>query len=115
MKHFGWIAAALLLAACSGSPIEEGVSRSLAKERAAHIRDVRYHLMFRIPEAKAEPVEGTETLTFTLDGRRDVLLDFREGTESIHSLVVNGKSVPVRWESEHLVLKHLKKGKGHQT
>ena len=110
MRHSGWIAAALLLAACSGSPVEEGVSRSLAQERAAHIRDVRYHLMFRIPEAKTEPVEGTETLTFTLDGRRDVLLDFREGAENVHSLVVNGKPAPVRWEAEHLILKHLKKG-----
>lgn len=111
MRAFGWIAAALLLAGCSGSPVEEGVSRSLAQERAEHIRDVRYHLSFRIPEEKTEPIEGKETLTFLLDGRRDVLLDFREGAENVHSLVVNGKAVPVRWESEHLILKHLKKGK----
>ncbi len=110
MRAPGWIAALLLIAGCSGSPVEEGVSRSLALERAAHIRDIHYHLSFRIPEEKAEPVKGLETLTFTLDSRRNIALDFREGAENIHSLEVNGKAVPVQWESEHLLLKHLKKG-----
>ena len=104
MRKLGWFAAALLFAACSGPSVEEGVSRSLAQERSAHIGDVRYHLSFRIPEGKEERIEGKETLTFSLDGRRDVLLDFREGAENVHSLMVNGKPAPVLLESEHLIL-----------
>ena len=110
MRALGWITVLLLIAGCSGSPLEEGVSRSLALERAAHVRDIHYHLAFRIPEEKTAPVEGSETLTFSLDRRRSLALDFREGAESVHSLEVNGKPVPIQWEAEHLILNHLKKG-----
>jgi aminopeptidase N len=102
--------ASAILAGCGKTAVEPGVSRSLALDRAAHIGNVRYELGFRLPEDKAEPVEGTEVLTFDLDGRRDVQLDFREGSGSIKSLTVNGKGVPVRWEAEHLLLGRLPKG-----
>ena len=107
--------AVLLLAACAREPVESGVSRSLARERAAHLSDIRYALSFRIPEAKTEPLEGQENLTFSLDRRQDVLLDFREGAEKISLLQVNGKAVPVRWEAEHIVLprRALKAGENH--
>ncbi len=110
MTILALLMAAVWLAGCGRKPVEPGVSQTLARERAAHISQVRYALAFRLPEDRTEPVEGTETLTFTLDGRREVLLDFREGEENIKSLTVNGKSVPVRWEAEHLLLGKLPKG-----
>ncbi|MBP5334727.1 MAG: ERAP1-like C-terminal domain-containing protein [Bacteroidales bacterium] len=102
--------AAVLIAGCNNAPLESGVSRSLALERAAHIGNVRYELTFHLPEDKAEQVQGTEILTFSLDSRREVLLDFREGTDNIKSLRINGKEVPVNWEAEHLRLGKLPAG-----
>lgn len=111
MRRLSWcLLVATLLAGCGKTAVEPGVSRSLALERAAHIGNVRYALSFRLPEDKTEPVEGTEVLTFTLDGRREVLLDFREGAGHIKSLSVNGETTPVRWEAEHLLLGELPKG-----
>ena len=99
-----------LAAGCGKPAVEPGVSRTLALERSAHISGIRYDLSFSIPETKDEPVEGTEVLTFTLDSRRTVQMDFREGAESIRTLSVNGKETPIRWESEHLVLRSLPAG-----
>ena len=99
-----------IAAGCGKTAVEPGVSRTLALERAKHIGNLAYDLSFRIPEDKSEPVEGSETLTFTLDSRQTVLLDFREWPENIRSLTVNGKDTPIRWESEHLLLKNLKAG-----
>ena len=123
MKYFGKTAlrflagAVLLFGACSREPVESGVSRTLAAERAAHVSAVRYALKFRIPEAKDEPLEGLENLTFRLDRKMDVLLDFREGADKVQELQVNGKAVPVRWEAEHIVLprRALKAGENRVT
>ena len=110
MRHWHLLLALALAAGCGKTAVEPGVSRMLALERSAHISDIRYDLSFSIPEARTEPVEGTETLTFTLNSRRTVQLDFREGAENIRSLAVNGKDTPVRWESEHIILKNLPAG-----
>ena len=101
---------AALLSGCRKAPLEHGVSRQLALERAAHISNVRYELSFCLPEDKAEPVTGTEVLTFTLDSRREVVLDFREGVDNIKKLRINGKDAPVNWKDEHLLLGRLPKG-----
>ena len=55
-------------------------------------------------EEKTEPVTGIEHLSFRLDSRRTVLLDFRDGTDRVDYLCINGKEVPVRGQSEHLIL-----------
>lgn len=110
MRYWHFLLALTLAAGCGKTVVESGISRTLALERSAHISDIRYDLVFHIPEARAEPVEGMETLSFTLDSRRTVQLDFREGAESIRSLSVNGHETPVRWESEHLLLKDLQAG-----
>ena len=111
MKRALWsLLAAVLLAGCSQVAVENGVSRELALERSANISHIRYELAFRIPEDKASSLEGTESLTFTLKGRRTVQLDFREGAESIQGLSVNGKPQPVDYQNEHLLLHGLRKG-----
>ena len=102
--------AAGLLAGCGRVTVEPGVSQELARERAARISQVRYELAFRIPEEKAEPLEGTESLTFTLQGRGPVLLDFREGAENLRQLSVNGKPQEIDYRDEHIVLHGLRKG-----
>ena len=111
MRKVIWcLLACAILAGCGRTAVEPGVSLALARDRAAHISNVRYGLTFRLPEDKAKPVEGTEVLTFELDGHRDVQLDFREGAGSLKSLTVNGENCPVVWEAEHLLLGRLPKG-----
>lgn len=99
-----------MLAGCSQVPVEPGVSRELALDRASRIHDIRYELDFRIPEDKAMPLEGTETLVFTLKDRGVVQLDFREGAEKIHSIQVNGKAATVDYRNEHILLHGLRPG-----
>ena len=102
--------AAVLLAGCVQVSVDSGVSLELARERAARISQVRYELAFRIPENKAEPLEGTEALTFTLRGRGPVQLDFREGADHLRRLTVNGKPQKIDYRNEHIVLHGLCKG-----
>ena len=102
--------AAGLLAGCAQGAVAPGVSLELARERAARISQVRYELAFRIPENKAEPLEGTESLTFKLRGRGPVQLDFREGADHLRLLAVNGKLQKIDYRNEHIVLHGLRKG-----
>ncbi len=102
--------AAGLLAGCAQGAVDPGVSLELARERAARISQVRYELAFRIPENKAEPLEGTESLTFKLRGRGPVQLDFREGADHLRLLAVNGKLQKIDYRNEHIVLHDLRKG-----
>ena len=102
--------AAGLLAGCGQAPVEPGVSLELAKERASRVSHIRYELAFRIPEDKAVPLEGTESLTFTLQGRGPVQLDFREGVENLRQLTVNGNPQKIDYRDEHIILHSLRKG-----
>lgn len=104
-----------LLAGCGQISVNPGVSLELAWERAARISDVRYELAFRIPEDKAEPLEGTEALTFALKGRGPVQLDFREGADNLRQLTVNGKAQKIDYRDEHIVLHGLRRGKTAST
>ena len=106
----GILVAAGLLAGCARTAVEPGVSRELALERASRIGDIRYELAFRIPEDKTTPLEGTEALTFTLQGKGPVQLDFREGADNLRQLTVNGKPQEIDYRNEHIVLHGLRKG-----
>src|SRR4051794_29128016 len=63
-----------------------GIPETLANDRAAHIRNVRYELSFRIPEVKTEPLRATETVRFELAAPRQVVLDFEQTREHIVSV-----------------------------
>jgi aminopeptidase N len=62
-------------AAAAVSP-GRGISETLATDRAAAIRALRYELSFRIPEAKSDPLRGVETVSFELAAPREIVLDF---------------------------------------
>jgi aminopeptidase N len=98
-----WRTAFLLIIATIPAPASApmGIPRELARERAAGISNVRYHLTFiLIPHA--DSVGGSEELSFTLRGLQPVLLDFRGGT--ITRLEVNGALVTIPAESGHIEL-----------
>ncbi len=70
--------------------VPEGIPRELARERAAVISDVRYHLQFTLTP-HADSAIGHEELQFRAKAAAATLLDFREG--AISRIVVNGKEL----------------------
>lgn len=91
---------------CSSSPkVEPGVSLELAQFRKAIIADITYELYFNIPEDQSEPITASATLLFELDDNsQDIQLDFRESEELLNTLSINGESIEIIFEKEHIIL-----------
>ena len=91
---------------CSSSPsVEPGVSLELAQFRKANISDITYELYFNIPEDQSESISGTATILFELkDSTHDIQLDFRESEELLNSVSINGETVEIAFEKEHIIL-----------
>jgi aminopeptidase N len=82
-------------------PPPDGIPRELARQRAAQLSDVRYHLRFTLIP-RAPDVSGHEDLQFRSTSSVAVLLDFREG--AVKNLAVNGVLIPVKIEYGHIEL-----------
>jgi aminopeptidase N len=91
----------VVAATTAGASALAGIPRDLARQRAAEISNVRYHLTFTlIPHA--DTASGSEELSFELRAPQGVLLDFRDG--AVSTLAVNGAAVDLRSENGHLEL-----------
>ena len=99
----------LILVAACGERVEPGVSRGLALERGARVHDITYGLSFRIPAAADSACTGHLTLSFDLEGKGPLQLDFRP--ENVQGLCVNGVPQQADVRSEHIVLKGLREGR----
>ncbi|HET8864833.1 MAG TPA: M1 family aminopeptidase [Gracilimonas sp.] len=99
---------------CSSSPnIEPGVSLELAQFRKANISDITYELYFDIPEEQSDSINASATILFELkDSNHDIQLDFRESKELLNSISINGETVDITFEKEHIILsaEYLTKG-----
>jgi aminopeptidase N len=81
-----------------------GVPLSLAEERAARVKDVRYDLHFTIPAAVTEPVTGEAVVRFTLkDPSRPLAFDF-SGPAAGLSVTVGGAAIRFSAANEHIVI-----------
>jgi aminopeptidase N len=86
-------------------PVEPGVSLRLATYRHAVISNIQYTLNFDIPPVKSGDIAGLESITFLLKSKDQPLqIDFKQPASQVSSLQVNGKSIPVRLVSEHLII-----------
>ncbi|QJX49317.1 aminopeptidase [Hymenobacter taeanensis] len=82
-----------------------GVSQQLAQDRASRISRLAYNLHLTIPARKADPIAATETVRFQLSSAsQPVQLDFKEQTNNLKSVAVNGQPVAIDHHDEHLVL-----------
>jgi aminopeptidase N len=81
-----------------------GIPQTLATERAANIRALRYELSFRIPESKAEALHGMETVRFELRAPRQVVLDFDQKRERIASVKAGEKAVAFDFVDGHIIV-----------
>ena len=99
---------------------DEGVSRELARHRAANISDLRYRLSFDLVPG-ATRIKGREEIGLKLNGATDpVILDFRDLDEhgrvvegAASNVTVNGSAVnDLRQTGGHIVLpaRHFKSG-----
>ncbi|SHL12805.1 aminopeptidase N [Chitinophaga jiangningensis] len=95
-------------------PITAGVSRQLADQRFKNISNIHYALSFTFPASKTAVIPAKEKITFSLKNAGQTLqLDFKQPTQSITALVVNGKSITPAVQEEHVVIEPslLKQGK----
>jgi len=95
---------ALLLAAAAALSPGRGIPETLATDRAAHIRGLRYDLTFHIPEAKSAPIHASETVRFDLAAPRQVILDFEQKRALILAVKIGGKTVPFDFLDGHIIL-----------
>ena len=90
----------------------EGISHTLAAERASNIGSVRYALALNIPSQKKDPVRGTVAIRLVLATRAPLIIDFAQPAEKVSSIEANGEPVTIRSEHGHLVVpgESLKRG-----
>ncbi|EOS15226.1 aminopeptidase N [Phocaeicola sartorii] len=96
---------------------DKGVSQELAALRKQEIKELKYKLYFAIPEQKSVPVNGKITIEFNLDMPQEIILDFREESEKIKSVSVNGQTSHYDFRNEHIILpkNNIIKGKNDIT
>ena len=86
------------------TPPGEGISRTLATERAANISSVRYALTLTVPRRIEDPVKGSVIIRLALEDRSPVILDFAQPADLVSSVKANGRTVPPTWEHGHIVI-----------
>ena len=84
---------------------ESGVSQTYAQERADLLSEVVYDLDLTIPGSQSAPVEGAMTIRFTAkNAEQDVYLDFRQPSDFLVSLSLNGDSLVAEVVNDHILL-----------
>lgn len=96
------------VSAQAAPPIEPGVSRELARWRAAHMQDVRYKLNLTL-EKMSPTLKGSIEISLKTDADQ-IILDWRKikGKEqfaSVSNVNINGNVVKFEEINEHLVFK----------
>ena len=86
----------------------KGVTKELADSRKASIKDVIYDLTFNIPRELSQKVTGKNIITFELDEKKDVILDFQGGFDGSAHVLTGKKNkrkhISVTYENEHIII-----------
>lgn len=86
-------------------PVEPGVSQALARYRRQQLSGLGYALQLTVPAEKQRDIEAHEVIRFRLKSTSQPLqLDFKEQTERLQRLTVNGRPVPIDHQQEHLII-----------
>jgi CNT family concentrative nucleoside transporter len=84
---------------------DSGVSQELSIQRAAHVSNLVYDLSVVIPAEQEQAVTGTMKINFDWDGSDTALpLDFRQDSDFLHAIRLNGDSLPAKVENDHIIL-----------
>jgi aminopeptidase N len=83
--------------------VKPGVDRALAVARKQAISQVKYDLLFDIPEQQTQPVEGAINISLQLAEQQPLVIDFKNNPQSVYSVRVNGKTCTTyRFADEHI-------------
>lgn len=98
----------LLLVACGGASDNclcvQGVSQQLARLRKREIKELSYDLFFSLPCEKDSAVRGDVAISFTLDSKQDVILDFCASPDKVGTVEVNDVAVSCDIRDEHIII-----------
>ena len=86
------------------APPGRGISETLARERAAAIRALRYELAFTVPADRRDPVQGRAIVRFRLAAPHRIVLDFAQPRDRVRSVRTNGTDVPFMFGDGHLTI-----------
>jgi aminopeptidase N len=81
-----------------------GIPETLARERAAAIRDLRYDLSLVIPAAPGDPVEGRVAVRFALKAPHRIVLDFEQPRDRLRGVRAGGTDVRFAFENGHIIV-----------
>lgn len=93
--------------------IETGVSQSIAAFRKHVLHKIGYELQLVIPEKKEDSITASEVISFYWEKNNQPLpIDFKEQRDHLQEVEVNGQTIPIVFEKEHLLIapKFLKNG-----
>lgn len=95
--------------------VEPGVSLALASSRSAAISNTQYKLHFTIPAEQTAPIQSIESIGFKLNKLIHLQVDFKQNADHIKRVSVNGKTIPIDFKAEHILVKqeYLKVGNNH--
>lgn len=88
---------------CCSPVAEEGISFSLASQRAETLSHVHYSLGFDLTR-EAGKVISSDTIYFRSAKKTSVILDFKAPESNILNVNANGKDIEAVLENEHLVI-----------
>ncbi len=95
-------------------PVVNGVSWELASYRHQSISNINYDFDISIPPSIEDPITANEKIAFNLsDIANDLQIDFKEDSDKINQVKVNGSTRPTVHYNEHIVVdkKYLKLGR----
>ena len=110
-----WLAQRMSSRIVPVTPPVEGISQTLASERAANISAVRYALALNIPSDAGAPVRGTVSVRLRLARRAPLIFDFAQPADHVSSVRANGQRVAIRSENGHLVVPAASLASGDNT
>ena len=87
--------------------LTKGVSKELAEHRKANISQVVYDLTFNIPSKPYESVKGKAIISFNLEVKEDVVLDFQgqiDGSCFIHDENDKRHATDILYQDEHIII-----------
>ena len=81
-----------------------GVSETLARERSAAIRELKYELSFTIPADRAAPVRGRSIARFVLEKPQRVVFDFAQPADRLLAVRAGGRALASGIRDGHVVI-----------
>jgi len=95
--------------------VEPGVSLALASSRSAAISNIQYKLHFSIPAEQTAAIHSIESIDLKLNKLIYLQVDFKQHLDHIKRISVNGKTIPIDFKAEHILIKqeYLKIGANH--